>query len=90
MKDSKDYSQRKVVVIPSAALTQINFTEVLETSAATSAMSVDESLAFVRYNNVMPASVESIESRVEYSVEDFRSVLKSSAWTDDVDEPEDD
>jgi hypothetical protein len=76
------FENRNYVIIPATEITNINFSEVLETSAETCRYSVDETQTFVKYDGDMPASVQAINDRTpEYSHTEILAILASEAWS---------
>ena len=79
------FENRKYVIIPTAEINNVNFTEVLETSAETCRYSVDGSKTFVKYEGAMPASVQGITGKSqEYSHDEILSILLTAEWTSAV------
>ena len=56
------FENRKYVVIFYSDIDQIDFTQVMETSAETVRRSVDGTLTFIKYEGEMPSSVTAIEN----------------------------
>ena len=76
------FEDRKYVVIPYSDIDQVDFTQVMETSAETVRRSIDGNLTFVKYEGGMPSSVAAIENRSqEYTHEEFLTVLSGPDWT---------
>lgn len=81
------FNNRRYVIIPTAEVNNINFTEVLETSADTCRYSVDATETFVKYEGTQPASVAAIESKSqEYTHSEILEILSSEAWTAPIEE----
>lgn len=77
------FNNRKYVIIPASEVNEIDFSEVLETSADTCRYSVDGTQTFVKYESKMPPSVASLVSRSEeYTHEQILEILSSPEWTD--------
>jgi len=75
------FDNRKYVIIPATEVANINFDEVLETSAQTCRYSVDESQTFVKYEGAMPASVAAISGKsAEYTHSEILAILATEAW----------
>ena len=82
-----EFNDRRYVVIPYNDIDQIDFTQVMETSADTVRCSVDGTLTFVKYEGEMPSSVAAIENRPqEYTHEEFLTVLSGPEWTAPMEE----
>lgn len=78
-----EFENRKYVVIPTVDINQVNFSEVLETSADTCRYSVDKTKTFVKYTGEQPASVAAIESKSqEYTHEEILQILSGPEWTE--------
>jgi len=77
-----EFDNRKYVIIPSSEIDNIDFSEVMETSANTCRYSVDETLTFVKYDGEMPSSVSSITGKSqEYTHSEIIELLNSEDWT---------
>jgi hypothetical protein len=76
------FETRKYVIIPATEVINIDFTQVLETSAETCRYSVDGSKTFVKYEGEEPSSVAVIADRSqEYSHDEILAVLATEEWT---------
>jgi hypothetical protein len=76
------FDNRRYVVIPVSALDQIDFSQVLETSADTCRRSVDGTKTFVKYEGDIPASVVGIAGRsAEYTHGEMIALLDGPEWT---------
>ena len=63
-------------------LPNINFTEVLETSADTVRKSVDEIKTFVKWEGVTPPSIESLTTKEgPYTNDQMIEILKTKEWS---------
>lgn len=81
------FDNRKYVIIPTLEITNINFTEVLETSAETCRYSVDGTKTFVKYEGEMPESVVLILGKSqEYSHAEILQILSTEEWTPPVED----
>lgn len=89
------YDNRKFVIFNVSELNQINFNEVLETSADTVRKSLDESKTFVKFNysaytdesgslvENIPASVNALTTKEgPYTYNEILTILATSEWTD--------
>jgi hypothetical protein len=75
------FQNRKFVIIPADKISQVDFSQVMESSPDTCRYSVDRSKTFVKYEGDMPSSVASIEGiSQEYLYGDFLQILSSSEW----------
>lgn len=76
------FDNRKYVIIPTTEINNINFNEVLETSAETCRYSVDGTKTFVKYDGEQPSSVAAIQGKSqEYSHEEILIILATEEWT---------
>jgi len=83
------FENRKYVIIPTSEINNIDFTEVLETSAETCRYSVDGTKTFVKYEGEMPASVAAITNKSqEYTHSEILDILSGEEWTTPMDEME--
>jgi len=83
------FDKRKYVIIPASEINNIDFAEVLETSADTCRYSVDGTETFVKYEGDQPASVAAIESKSqEYTHAEILVILSGEAWTAPIEEDE--
>ena len=81
------FENRKYVIIPASEVNNIDFSEVLETSADTCRYSVDETKTFIKYEGAQPASVAAISGKsVEYSHSEILDILATEAWSVYTDE----
>ena len=77
------YENRQFAIFSITELDQIDFTEVLETSADTVRLSVDGTKNFVKwYGETPPPSVEALTT-IEgyYSYEEILEILSGEEWT---------
>jgi hypothetical protein len=83
------FDNRHYVIIPATEVNNIDFAEVLETSADTCRYSVDGTETFVKYEGDQPASVAAIESKSqEYTHSEILEILSGEAWTAPMEEGE--
>lgn len=76
------FNDRKYVVIFYSDIGQIDFTQVMETSAETVRRSVDGTLTFVKYEGEMPSSVAALVNKSqEFTHEQFLVILSGPDWT---------
>lgn len=77
------FENRKYVVMFYSEIDQIDFTQVMETSAETVRRSVDGNLTFVKYEGEMPSSVSSLTNKSqEFVHEEFLTLLGGPDWVD--------
>ena len=72
------FDNRHYVIISSSDVPNIDFSQVLETSAETLRFSLDETLTFVKYDGDMPSSVTACSSKSqEYSHSEILAILNA-------------
>lgn len=77
-----EYDNRKYVIFDVTELNQIDFTQVLETSAETVRKSVDETKTFVKYESEQPSSVAALTTKSqEYTHQQMLEILATAEWT---------
>ena len=84
------YKQRNFAIFFTTELNQINFDEVLETSADTVRTSVNGTKTFVKWDGeTPPPSVEALET-IEgyYTYTEMLDVLSGEEWTETLEEVE--
>jgi hypothetical protein len=78
-----DYTGREFMIFNVSELPQINFTQVLETSAETVRKSVDGTKTFVKWDGAMPQCVIDLAtSEGPYTYEEILAILATPEWTD--------
>jgi hypothetical protein len=77
------YEQRNFVIFNVEELPQIDFTQVLETSANTVRLSVDGTKTFVKWDGRnAPPCVESLTTKSNYyTYEEMLEILSTEEWT---------
>lgn len=76
------FENRKYIIIPTAEINNVNFTEVLETAPGTCRYSVDGTKTFVKYEGDMPPSVQGIIGKsIEYTHNEILEILSAEEWT---------
>lgn len=82
-----EFDDRRYVIIPASEITQVNFSEVLETSAETCRYSVDGTKTFVKYDGEMPPSVQAITSKSEeHTHAQMLELLSTPEWQEPITE----
>ena len=78
------YSNREFMIFSVSELDQIDFTQVLETSADTVRKSVDQSKTFVKWNGTeIPECVNNLTTKEgPYTYEEILEILSTPEWTD--------
>jgi len=83
MQTYDDYTGREFMIFNVSELPQINFTQVLETSAETVRKSVDGTKTFVKWDGAMPQCVIDLTtSEGPYTYEEILVILATPEWTD--------
>ena len=79
----QDYENRKFMIFNVSELNQIDFTQVLETSAETVRKSVDETKTFVKWDGNVPDCVNNLTTKEgPYTYEEILVILAGPEWTD--------
>jgi hypothetical protein len=75
------FDDRKYVVVFHSEIDQIDFTQVMETSAETVRRSVDGTLTFVKYEGEMPSSIVALSNKSqEFTHEEILALLAGPDW----------
>jgi hypothetical protein len=82
------YDNRQFAIFFTTELNQIDFTEVLETSAETCRVSTDGNLTFVKWDTeTPPPSVQALTTiQGFYTYEEMLSILSGEEWTSIMEE----
>jgi hypothetical protein len=77
------YENRQFAIFSTTELNQINFTEVLETSAETCRVSTDGTKTFVKWDTeTPPPSVQALTTiQGFYTYEEILDILSGEEWT---------
>ena len=77
------YESREFMIFNVTELDQIDFTQVLETSANTVRKSVDQTKTFVKWDGVIPDCVLNLLSKEgPYTYDEILAILATPEWTD--------
>ena len=77
------YESREFMIFNVTELDQIDFTQVLETSADTVRKSVDQTKTFVKWDGVIPDCVLNLLSKEgPYTYNEILTILATPEWTD--------
>ena len=81
--ETQDYSTRKFMIFNVSELSNIDFTQVLETSIDTVRRSVDGTLTFVKWDSdTIPTTVDSLTTKQgPYTYEEIVTTLATDVWT---------
>jgi hypothetical protein len=84
-----EYNNRQFMIFNVSELPNINFEEVLETSAETVRKSVDETKTFVKWEGQeIPQSVQSLQTKEgPYTYEEILNILSTKEWSPQMDIP---
>ena len=78
----QEYDNREFMIFNVSELPQIDFTQVLETSADTVRKSVDETKTFVKWDGVMPQCVADLTTKEgPYTYDEILAILSTPEWT---------
>jgi hypothetical protein len=79
---SNPYSDREFMIFSVSELNEINFDEVLETSANTVRKSIDGLKTFVKWNGTTPESVNNLNTKEgPYTYDEMLTILATPEWT---------
>ena len=80
---SNPYENREFMIFNVSELNQINFNEVLETSADTVRKSVDLTKTFVKWDGTIPQCVLDLTTKEgPYTYDEILTILATPFWTD--------
>jgi len=81
--ETQKYEQRQFMIFNVSELTNIDFSQVLETSIDTVRKSVDETKTFVKWDGeTIPSSVDSLTTKEgPYTYEEILNILSGPEWT---------
>ena len=79
---SQDYNNREFMIFNVSELGQIDFSQVMETSADTVRKSVDQSKTFVKWDGNIPSCVENLTTKQgPYTYNEILQILATPEWT---------
>jgi len=80
----QSYENREFMIFNVSELNQIDFSQVLETSAETVRKSVDETKTFVKWDgNTIPQCVQNLTTKKgPYTYNEILTILATPEWTD--------
>jgi hypothetical protein len=77
----QEYDNRKFMIFNMSELNEIDFTQVLETSADTVRKSVDQTKTFVKWDGAMPSCVSNLTTKEgPYIYDEILQILNTSEW----------
>ena len=83
MTELQEYDNRRFMIFNVSELDQIDFTQVLETSAETVRKSVDETKTFVKWDGTIPTCVSNLTTKEgPYTYDEILVILATAEWTD--------
>jgi hypothetical protein len=78
----QDYENREFMIFNVSELPNIDFTQVLETSAETVRKSVDETKTFVKWDGVIPECVANLTTKEgPYTYDEMLTILSTEEWS---------
>ena len=82
----QDYENREFMIFNVLELSNIDFTQVCETSIDTVRKSVDQTKTFVKWDGeIIPSSVDSLLTKEgPYTYTEILSILSTSEWTEEI------
>jgi hypothetical protein len=83
MTNLQEYDNREFMIFNVSELNEIEFTQVLETSADTVRKSVNQTKTFVKWDSAIPTCVSNLTTKEgPYSYEEILVILATPEWTD--------
>jgi len=80
--ETQDYENREFMIFNVSELPQIDFTQVLETSAETVRCSIDGTLTFVKWEGTTPQCVVDLTTKQgPYTYTEILEILSGTVWT---------
>ena len=81
--ETQNYENRKFMIFNVNELSNIDFTQVMETSSETVRKSVDGTKTFVKWDSEgIPSSVDSLTTKEgPYTYEEILTILSTPEWT---------
>lgn len=76
------FENRKYVIISATEINNVDFAEVMETSAETCRYSVDGTKTFVKYEGEQPSTVSALITKSqEYTQQEILDILATQEWS---------
>ena len=80
--ETQNYENREFMIFNVSELTQIDFTQVLETSVETVRFSIDGTLTFVKWEGTTPQCVVDLTTKQgPYTYTEILGILSTTEWT---------
>lgn len=81
--ETQNYENREFMIFNVSELSEIDFTQVLETSIDTVRKSVDQTKTFVKWDGIMPECVNNLTTKEgPYTYDEIIPILLTTEWTD--------
>lgn len=75
------YNHREFIIFPITELSKVNFSQVMETSEKSLRLSVDGTKTFIKWNDVVPSFILSLNNTEgPYIYEEMLTILSTSEW----------
>ena len=86
MEEIQNYENRKFMIFNVSELSQIDFTQVCETSIDTVRKSIDQTKTFVKWESLeIPLSVDSLTTKEgPYTYDEIIIILNGPEWTQNI------
>ena len=82
---TQEYDNRRFMIFNVSELGQIDFNEVMETSADTVRKSVDGTKTFVKWEGTIPQCVSDLTTKEgPYTYNEILTILSTSDWTTEL------
>lgn len=82
---TQEYDNRRFMIFNVSELGQIDFNEVMETSADTVRKSVDGTKTFVKWDGTIPQCVSDLTTKEgPYTYEEILAILSTTDWTSEL------
>ena len=79
----QEYENREFMIFNVSELSEIDFTQVLETSIDTVRKSVDQTKTFVKWDGIIPESVNNLTTKEgPYTYDEILIILSTTEWSD--------
>jgi hypothetical protein len=80
--ETEEFNNRQFMIFNVSELSQINFTQVLETSSETVRKSVNGTKTFVKWDNEIPRCVTNLTTKEgPYTYEEIIQILNTTEWS---------
>jgi hypothetical protein len=80
--ETKEYENRKFIILNVSELDQIDFSQVIETSKDTIRQSIDNTKTFVKWDGETPECVSNLTTKEgPYTYEEILNILSTPEWS---------